>query len=436
MKVAMNEEASPQSTAPCQRITASVGIANRLLILAIWLCLGGQVWASTVGTPTIALIGNYNFTISEAALVAGVFAVVTGWLFYGFRRNITTLILLVLAFLIAVNFLRGLLEAPSSALIAARMTLPFYTLLLIGTIRYPSNALATQIFKALSFSALVLVAVVLSRILLGPQFLMLGADGLNITDINDGGRPLPAGGALILAVSGVTNMAMVMRSERGAGSYGIISVASFAALLLTGQGTATLAGLIGSIVVIALEPGRARSTRFVITGVSFALGGVLVLGLLGVAPGDLKVILPSQIADNIVRRQANLGLRELVWETALYAYLEASVLIKALGWPTGATPGLMLQTRSWGWVTWTHSVHSMYVETLIRAGAVGLTLYFGFLLGAIKSSLKALLCGGSALPLAVLIMLILFGYSYSLLTEQAILLAITLVSTDEVKRYI
>lgn len=433
MRGISDDDARPRISAAYSRGGVGASATDKLLPAAIWLAIGGQVWNSILGTSTIALIGTYNFTIAEVSLVASGLAVATGWLRYGLRSNVLALLVLAFAVLTAMNLLRGLMETPASALVMARSTVPFAVLLLISTVRYPEKSVAKPLLDALTLSALVLTAIVFARLIFGPQLFMIGGAGLSVTDINDGGRALPAGGALLLAIAAVAITARAVRGGPRAGRNAALATTIIAALVLTGQGTATIAGLIGLMVVIALERGPALPARLFLTGTVIVLSTILMLTLRELSSEDLENILPGQIFDNIARRDANLGTRELVWQAAWISFLQAPTFVKAFGWPTGASPDLLLQTRSWGWVTWTYSVHSMYFGTLIATGAVGAALYTIILLGAGRLALVTLSSIGNSLALAIFAMLILFGYTYSLPIEQAAILVLCLKAGDDVR---
>lgn len=428
MKGLRDDGARPRMSAAYTRRSFSESAADQLLPQAIWLAIGGQVWNSVLGTSTIALIGNYNFTVAEVSLVAAGLAVSAGWSRYGLRISILTLLVLAFGALTAMNLLRGLVETPASALVMARSTVPFAVLLLLSTIRCPEKSFTKPLLDALTLSALVLAAIVFARLIFGPQLLLIGGAALNVTDINDGGRALPAGGALILAIAAAAITSQAVRGGPHAGRHGALATTILAALLLTGQGTATIAGLIGVMVVIALERGPALTGRFLTIATVLLLGAFMTATLQELSPEYLEDILPEQISDSIARRDANLGTRELVWKAAWNAFLKAPIFVKAFGWPTGASPDLFLQTRSWGWVTWAHSVHSMYIGTLTATGTLGAALYLSILFGAIRSGFMMLSGAGNSLPLAILAMLILFGYTYSLPTEQAAILGLCLIA--------
>ena len=391
---------------------------------AVWIAFIAQAWNSIFGTSTIAFLGSYNFTFGEVSMVSGAIALALGWRRYGIRPTVFTAAVGVFAAVTALNFMRGMNENPAMALVAARGTVPLAVLLLLGAVRYPGTLLRDYVVRSATAVAILLSVIVILRLVLGPQFLMLAGGGLNVADINDGGRALPAQGAFLIAVAAVLQLSAALRSLKGSGRSVALAAAFFVILVLTGQGTATIAAIAGLVVILSMEWGPALGVR-VLIGSSFAVAVViLAISLQTFDPNDWAGVLPGTILENLDRRTANLGTREMVWRVAWTAYQQGARIDQIVGWPTGSTPELILVTRSWGHVVWTNSVHSMYFGVLLGQGAVGLAAYLTMLAATLINALHSVLRRQGAVPLALVLMIGIFSYSYGLAVEQALILAV------------
>ena len=390
---------------------------------AVWIAFLAQAWNSILGTPTIVFLGSYNFTFGELSMVIGAIALALGWRRHGILPTAFTAAAGLLAALTALNLLRGMNENLAVALTAARGTVPFAVLLLLGTVRYPGTLLRDGVVRAAMAVAILLSVMVILRLVFGPQFLMLAGSGLNVAEINDGGRALSAGGAFLIAVAAVLQLSAALRSTKSRGRGVSLSAGFFVVLVLTGQGTATIAAAAGLIVVLSMELGPALGLRLLIGSSLAAVALILAVGFQTFDPNDWVGLIPGAILDNLDRRTANLGTREMVWQVAWTAYQQGGRLDQIVGWPTGSTPKLILISRSWGHVVWTNSVHSMYFGVLLGQGAVGLAAYITTLIAALTCALQSIVRRQGAVPLALVVMIAIFSYSYGLAIEQALILA-------------
>lgn len=398
-------------------------------IFAVAVVLFAAIHREVFGHTTIATLGSYNFTTAEPALAALLVAVFGAMLRRRGSWAFDKLMALVLAGLIGLGVLRGLPINAGEAIISLRSTGILAASMALAAWANPSEATAKIIVKLMAIAAIMLSGLVVLRLLFGPTLLYQAAYATEL-EINDGGRGVSGAGATLIAIMGVLAFSAVLRSMRARRPclpHFLLFVALIAALLLSRQTTATLAGAAGLAAVTFWERGPVFLLRRVIILVTLAMVGSILL--LADDPVSLmQSLLPDWVTGDVWRRANNLGTRQLVWSGIMADFANWSWLDRGIGLPAGVKPSIVVMR--WGGVYWQVSAHSMYYGTLIYAGLSGLLAYILF--GAslifrllrntrLRGGVDTALSGAATMGLATVIAI--FGVSYEIRNELALVLA-------------
>lgn len=324
------------------------------------------------------------------------------------------------------------------AIISLRLTGTFALMLLVAAITDPDDNIGRQVLNVLDKASLALCALVTLRLALGPQ-LFIQAEFSRIQDINDGGRPLSASGALLIASAAAVQLSRLMRNRITIWSWdGAKLGALVISLLLTGQGTATICGAVGLGLVWGFENGAIRSARITLfTGLAITFLTIAIIAPSALEPSNWLNLLPDAISENLNRRQSNLGTRQIIWEGIITQWSEASTLNQIIGWPAGERPQIIINSRAWGTVIWEANAHSMYFGTLISHGIIGVTILVMIAILAGTASLRRSIAGstqtGDLSPpgtLALISIFITYSYSYNIDNEASLILATALLAAQ------
>lgn len=400
----------------------------------VWFSFVLAVYREVVGHNTIVYIGGFNLTIAEPMFAMGAISAFLMLWRRPPRPTILRLLIWLFCAILALNLARGMAENANAAIISLRATGALWLFFIISTAYDPEQRLAKWSTSAVTAAAAALSLLVVARTIVGPQLFMQIAVSADL--INDGGRPLSALGALIIAAASTLLFSHLIRRGTPLASWRGLSLAFLiGALLLTGQGTATVCGAVGMIVVFVLERGRARLLRLSTLALLIPLIVILAATPSLFDPTSWVGILPDEVISNFFRREANIGTRRLVWDGILAAYGHAGALEKLFGWPAGTAPLVIVQSPHWGTVAWSASAHSMYFGTLMSHGAVGLGLYAGIVISAALTGIKKLghvptAAGGwtASGALAILSICGVFGYSYNISAEAGLLLGASIAA--------
>ncbi len=399
------------------------------LTLALWTVRAAFVAAfyrSIVGHDTITYIGSYNFTTQEPVL----FLALITCSFLAMKRPLRTaggsLILLSLSGITALSFVRGLFFNAYDSIVSLRAIGVFTCFLFMSCYLPASELLWRRIARFIVTIGFFTAGLLYIRLIVGVDFL-IQIDFVDINEINDGGRALSAEGALIIGMSATLLLSKLMRMSSP--SLTEISKFSFllAALVLSHQGSATLASIGAFGIVFGFSAGPSQSLR-----TSLAAGtGLLLIIALFVLPSlvdaeTIQSILPESITGDLEKRFNNLGGRQYIWSGLLNDIPRWPLIDQLLGLPSGKHPVIILPI--WGGVEWEASLHSTYFGFIASVGFVGLTLYILLLTGLVFRSCTALLRFRASadfdviLTLAFAIMCSIYGYGYELRAEEGVLI--------------
>ncbi|WP_230772198.1 O-antigen ligase family protein [Sphingomonas sp. Leaf4] len=407
------------------RVRENVTRSQRMFMLAVWMGIAAIVYREAVGNDTLVFIGSYNLTTAEIVLVSalGALAFNFGAVLRGLRvRNIPEIILVVI---LTANLLRGLTLNPMAAIVSVRGTGPLavYLLLTIAITRAPRIAERTQ-------AAILIGATLVALLCLVRHF-----TGLLMTDfVRTDGRMIGMWGALLVAIGCTLLLSGLMRGTLR--RYGLFMLLLLlVSLILTAQGTGIVCGMVGMAIVFAFEKGLTRSIRMTLFFALLLLLGIVIVAFPNISSlQGLATVLPDGISQFVLDRDHTSNTRKLIWQGVMQSYENWPLENKLFGFPSGSIPFIV--TQEWGGVVWENSVHSMYFQTLIIQGVIGVVAYVAVLLLALGAALLkalALKRRTDAQPvisfpaaLALVINIVLFGYSYDFRGELSPLLMLGL----------
>lgn len=406
----------------------------RLVVYTVWTSLLCAFFKEVVGSDTIVFIGSYNLTIVEPVLVMQAATLLQLAHRRPLSADLATWFILGVAAIIFINLGRGIVHDVPSGLRSFRIQGAFVLFLLIAVFVPRDENLLRQLRDALIVVALLLSVLVALRAALGPQLFLRSLAEPSAT-INDGGRPLTADGALLVGTGLILAISRAIENVRDRlnGAAVLAIPVLLVALALTAQATAIIAGLVGAAIVTALHPGASRGGRILLVTALALAGGVLFFAINGAFGRFSLGPVPDYLQHNFLRRSSTFAFRQLIWTGLLRDYAHWSVFDQLFGLRNNALPNITIP-RGDGY-RWVASIHSMYYGALVFMGAAGLSLYLA-LLGTIalrgvrrafgpRSSWASF---GGAIPLALLAAIVLFGYSYELRDEHAILILVALIA--------
>ena len=419
----LTEAASDPILVPAVR-THFLAATDRWFVVAVLLAIVAAVYRDIVGHTTVVFIGTYNLTTADPVFVVAALALVQQLRHRSLTiRDSGAVLLLLFALLICLSVFRGLLVNTFESIVSLRNTgvlAIFSALTLFCTPSSPGLVYTRRILIA---AGCVLVLLLLVRLVLGPATFYQAAY-LTPSDINDGGRGLGATGCVLIAAAAVVVLSDVRRAPRFATA--VIFLLLWGGLLASRQVTATLAGCAGIAVILFLERGPARLAR------QLVLVGAVFVGLLTYAL-SAPVEQPQRVPGDVERRVRNLEARQHIWRGLLADYADWSVVDKLVGLPAGVKP--RIQVPFWGGVLWKLSIHSMYLGTLVYAGALGLIVYIGILIQVTVTAAANLHREWSqAAPftpvtaVAFCAIVAVFGFSYEIRNEVSIILTVAAVA--------
>jgi hypothetical protein len=325
--------------------------------------------------------------------------------------------------------------SPDKAFLSLRAYGLFAIFLLIGAVGGNAAALSRTFERAIYPISAALCVLVALRVVFGAD-LFIYTKEISAVGVNDGGRPLSTFGTMILGITAVFTLSKMIADENPPKWAATIFAGLVVAILITGQGTATIASGTGLALVMLLQRGRFHGARIAVT-----LAALLIVALTLMVTSSITdssfygTILPEDLAKNLTRRQGNYQTRLQAWQGILTAYADADPVKKLIGWPAGTSPYVEIINQKWGRIVWNVSAHNMYIGTLISHGAVGAFLFISLLVSRLTSLIIEYLSKSPKFLhtprlIAALVMVAIFSYSYDLRNEGGLILAVTLIGAQ------
>lgn len=418
--------------APAARAKAA-SFGAMLALLAVYWTIGALIYWEATAVRELAVIGGFNLHAMDigVALMLGAVILLMGESRFAPTTLTVTLTLFWIFMLVAL--IRGMTLDPVKALMSMRAVgFIALTLMAVTLMRY-TDALASQLKRAILIGAFILFALTLLRHVLGPGFLMLDAPSDPMM-INDGGRPLTADGTLLMGAGAVILLqrALMRWPYVDAAGPAVGALALFIGVISTSQGTAGLATGLAGLIVLVFSPGIGASQRFVLMALVLFTLAVLFWVLPTLATPEVLRDLPfaETLFGDVDQRFRNLNTRQHVWASLLREYDQRDLGNQLFGLPAGVKP--ILPISLWGGIYWEHSIHNMYLQTLSDYGGFGLGAYllamtailfccFRLVAGARTVEMSAL----GSLSLGLLATLLMIGFSYQWAYPQAAVVMLT-----------
>ncbi len=400
-------------------VNERLSAAQRMGLLAIWITLLDAFWWEIRVSPSIVMLGSYNLSVQDPSFAALVIALSVSLIGLRLPHSLLVLPVLGLLLIFALNMIQGLFIDPASAIVWLRSEGALAPFLLLGFTLPYSDRLARGINRAILIVAALIAGLLVARLALDPSLFMVD-DGLAVNE----GRPIAVHGASIIAMAaGILMNNFLNAPGRWLSLAG--SLAAFAMIVVSGQGTVLIcAGVIIGI-TFGLSRGRFAMPRLMI------LATVVFVATAILAVGSDRFLLDTG-SDWATHRLGNVGTRQAVWSALLTDYKAREFSEQLVGIPAGPNRTVYVQ-RNFGLQEWAISMHSMYIGTLSRFGAIGLAFY---LITVLLALLKLVLMNRKAdagtvhkrgLLIAFLIASLMLGYSYELRGEELLLVLIPLL---------
>lgn len=409
-----------------------------VVVVPVWCALLAAIHMLITGQVTIVAIGAYNLQTPELVLISFLPAFYQAVRHARLRYDLVTLVCCLYLAVWLLGLLRGVAINASQTIVSARANAVVPMFMLLALFRF-SDQVVDGVMKAIQVAALLVAAILVLRLLFGPT-LFYQISFKEIFEVNDGGRALSAQAALILAGGAVVSAARASSSAlsgtaRRLHRWGTAVFTSL--LLLSFQGSATLAGAAGLLIIFAMAPGHHASARRLL--VAFAAGSIGMLYVLApelFATDTLISILPDEIREQVARRTVNFDTRSAVWSGFLRSFGTRDVTDQLFGLVSGARERIVV--LQWEGVYWQHSLHSAYFGLLSAGGYFGLATFVAALSTIALVGVSDFLRGQEGLPYlapALVGMLLVYGVGYDIRNEQGVfILLAAMVTTRPVKR--
>jgi hypothetical protein len=394
------------------RQTASrrpVDFADRLTIWAIWaLLIGGGPVREILGWTQIVSTGVFTLHSVDPAIVLSLLAVCAHLFRQRLAWHLFTPPILVMSGLIVINFMRGMSVEPPAALLWIRADGGIATMLALAVVMRPIEPVMRSTKNALIFCSVVMCVLLLLRIATHPTLFM--TYDVSDADANDGGRGLSVYGTFVMTVTGVVMMSDLLRQNRFRLTLpNIFALALPIFILLTRQGTASIAAIVAYGIVFAIQRGKLHSARIWLSVFLGAAALALVL-----------VVLPQVSANQYLAHRAdNLGTRQSVWHALMSVWPDLPWMTQFFGYPGGQGPKLFVFNAG-VYRVWSNSMHSMYYGSLPIMGYVGLACYLMMLVLLTLSSFSGSLRrvhSIPAYPAACCVATVILSVSYEVRSE-------------------
>lgn len=382
---------------------ATIAMSDRLTMGALWLLLAGAVIFEFQGQSSLVSLGFYTLHVVDPAPVVALAAIVANlaarrpdW--PGYALPVVAILGLTI-----VNLLRGLAIQPDLAAQWARANIAIGLFLMLAVTMRPIPAVMRAMRLALLVAAVVLSILAVLRLAIRLD-LFLTVEGPNLMVIYDH-RPLTGQGAFVITFAGLLLFSEALHRGRFILDARTLGAALLPAVVLVSrQGTASIALLAGLATIFYLQRDSTRRLRF---GLGIAL--LLIVAAL------LLIFLPSLLdTQNFASRAGNLDMRRQIWSSLMALWPYQPSLVRYFGFPAGQQPVLTVFVDGI-YQTWPYSMHSMYYGSLSAMGYLGAAAYIGLLAILGFRLLIATLKGTMpAFALGCWVATVVFSYSYEI----------------------
>jgi hypothetical protein len=404
---------------------------GNLVIWPVWCALLCAVFTLTTGQITLLNTGFYTFQTTELVLLSFVPAIYDAARTTRIRTGVVTVVCCLFLAVWLFSFLRGLATSPSPALTSARVNaiVPMFIVLSLFGLNERQR---DGIFKAIHVTAVLVSIILVLRLLFGAN-LFYQISFRDIAEVNDGGRGLTAQAAVLLAGGAIVSFARAYQAKHsGAPSHlHRRSAAIFTGLLLLSfQGSATLAGAAGLTIVFALAPGHSAPFRRLVLVIAASFFATLFL----LAPEALSVnnymsLLPPEISDQLRRRTGNFDTRSELWSGFLATFNARPDIDQLFGLAAGQREQIVVQL--WGGIYWEVSLHSGYYGLLSSVGYFGLAAFMIILVTIALAGMTRIAKPSYDSPYlapALVAMLLVYAVGYDIRNEQGVFVLLAVLS--------
>jgi len=390
--------------------------SEKSIVVSVITCMVTTIYWELIGNTSIANIGSFNLTALEFVFATSFFAVGFNIINIINRFKIYTIVSGALLLIMMINVCRGMFVDPIESLTAVRKTGSLAFFILLAPALAFSDRLKYYVVKAVTVTSIALSSLIIFR----------RTTGLLWTDIAlSDGRPILAMGGFIIVLGCIISLSQAFGVRNTFHSMAIFFL-SYVSIIWSGQGTGNLCALVGIAIILALEPGASRSLRLILAGgIAAAAIAILVIAPQIFSLNTLSGTGSSAFDAFLAERNGTNETRQLVWKGLWVSYQRWTELEKILGLPSGVKPVIWIPL--WNGTYWKFGMHSMYLQTLVLQGMLGLILYVLLFVSLSFTALwRALVTvrqvDGPISPaagVAILVALALFGYSYDLGGEMA-----------------
>ncbi|WP_181703811.1 hypothetical protein [Chthonobacter albigriseus] len=416
--------------------------AERWIHLAISVALLSAFYREVVGHYSLAMLGNYNLTVSEISLLFNLIALWVNLLHKRPSMNIVTGAALVLPAILVFGVLRGFGDFFAS-IISLRAHGSTICILLLAPFIPMRDDFNATVRLAFIRAGLGLVVLTLLRAVFGPGFLMQH-EVFDPLDVNEGGRALSSSGAFIVGIALLYSIDHILSNFQKniqpirLQFTAVIAFSFLFTLIQVKQGTATFAAASGLIFLVLCGNGRFRDLRGATTlFLSFLM--LFCIFFYSVEIGEqierlAAETLPNSLSDWLSRRSRTIETRQLVWEGLLMDFHSNWTSFQMFfGLPAGQKPFIFMSNTQ---DLWEHSMHSMYYGLLALSGIVGLSAYMVLLALCFLTNIRAAVHGlvdtrvlSSSLAIAFTVTCAVFGYGYDIRGEAIWVLALAVTAS-------
>ena len=415
---------------------------SQFVLLFVYANLLSSLFTEVRGDGFVALIGSYNLSSTDIAVLSGVPMVLKAIQQPNHDFSYSRVLLLGWIGVVAFWLARAMTISPFSALFSFRVYAAYCAAVLAFSLKPVDSATYRKICLAFIWTGLALTALALLRVAFGST-LFLRPDTGAMWGYTFDGRPINAPAALILGEAVIFAMSLpqarITSLMRGFNENTAIAIALIIGLLTTGQRTVAAAAGIG-IAIMAIDKTRARF-RGLVNPVT-VLGGLLVVVVLAsVSPQELLSMLPKSFTSG--NAMGDFQFRLLIW---------ASIIQNFLSWPVFTQ--LFGKADTWN-LFWylelsdrldARSAHNELFGALLFTGALGVLLiigavavcFFGTMLARMRGWVQNISGLSPALVMALVAVLMIYGVSYEWQYEQGIIVGLCVAgwARQEVQRQV
>lgn len=393
------------------------------VLVAVYTSLCATLLREFTADYSLVMIGSYNMWTHDVVIAAILYAIARLVSRERVKLSIFGLLVFGLVGLLALSLLRGAVDDPFGALFGIRSIAPVIGFIALGACLSGRQLQYTAVKRAFVYIAVAAALLAYARAALGAEFLYFGAYD-RIEEIFEGGRVMSSSGALVIGSTLLFLLADTsVLGQESKRTFLIIFLS--VALLMTQQASAIFATGTGILIMFTLAPGATRLMRIVL-----ASAAACFLALAFAAGTSILTLLPDWLIGSRERRTGTLEWRRSIWEQVIAEFKTWSDADKIFGLPSHQKPEIWLNNE-----LYLNSVHSQYLGSLTQVGVAGLTIYLVIVLGlfltAVRKAADRRSHGWtSALMGGFCALLIVFGYTYEIRPENAVLLALAMAHVE------